>query len=75
MTLKKSKLDIPFAPIERLIKKETGLRVSFSAVESMTEELIYKGKKIGEKAWKIAQHSGRRTVTDKDIKLAYEQFR
>lgn len=72
---RKSKLQIPFAPIERLMKSNTNLRVSADAIESMTEELIRTGKEIGEKAWKIAQHSGRKTVIGSDIKLAYDQLK
>ena len=71
----KSKLIVPFAPVERIMKEATSARISTGAVEAMTEELISFGKKIGDKAWKLAQHSGRKTITGKDIKLAYEQMK
>lgn len=72
--LQKSKLIIPFAPVERMMKENCNARISDSAIEAMTEELITIGKKISEKALKIAKHSGRKTIKDIDIKLAYEQL-
>lgn len=70
----KSKYAIPFAPVERLIKLYSTQRVSQHAVEALTEELITRGKKIATYAWDIAQHSGRKTITKKDISIAYNQF-
>ena len=67
--LQKSKLIIPFAPIERLMKDNCNARISDTAIETMTEELITIGKKVSEKAWKMARHSGRKTVQSTDIKL------
>jgi len=72
--LRKSKLIIPFAPVEELMKENTNLKVSKDAVEALTEELIYFGKKVSEKAWELAKHSGRKTIKDSDIKLAYEHL-
>lgn len=74
MAGKKSKLMIPFYPVELLMKEHSTLRVADKAVVAMTEELIKQGKKISDKAWQIALHSGRRTITDSDIRLASEQL-
>ena len=73
MAGKKSKLLVPFYPVELLMKNQTSLRVSDKAVVSMTEELIRYGKKISDKAWQIALHTGRRTITNQDIALSHEQ--
>ena len=70
----KSKMSIPFAPVEREIKKSTTQRVSAGAVEQATEELVRRGKKITEKAWDLAKHSGRKTLKAEDIKLAYDHY-
>jgi histone H3/H4 len=70
----KSQYAIPFAPVERLIKIYSTQRVSQQAVEALTEELIIRGKNISKYAWDIAQHSGRTTITKKDISIAYNQF-
>lgn len=56
------------------MRENTNLKISAKSTEALTEELILRGKKISELAWKIAQNSGRKTVVDKDIKLAYEQL-
>jgi len=72
--IRKSRLDVPFAPIEKIMKNSTNLRISSPAVERLTEEIISKGKKIGARALMIAQNSGRKTVNDKDIKLAFEHI-
>lgn len=70
---RKSKLILPYAPVNSLLKKNSNQRISTGAVEALTEELIKRGKQISERAYDIAQHSGRKTVLDKDITLAYEQ--
>ena len=70
----KSKMSIPFAPVEREIKKSTTQRVSAGAVEQATEEMIRRAKKITEKAWDLAKHSGRKTLKAEDIKLAHDHY-
>jgi DNA-binding protein len=70
----KSELSIPFAPIEREIKKNTTQRVSADAVKQATEEIISIGKKITLKAIDLSKHSGRKTLKNKDIKLSYEYY-
>jgi histone H3/H4 len=71
----KSKLLIPFAPIESLLKTHSKQRVSTTATESLTYELLRIGKQVSTKALDFAKHSGRQTVTGKDIKLAYDTRR
>jgi histone H3/H4 len=71
----KSKLLIPFAPVENLLKGHSKQRVSVTATESLTYELLRIGKQISMKALDFAKHSGRQTITGKDIQLAYDTRR
>lgn len=75
MAGKKSALIIPFNPVEKIMKSQTALRVSDKAVIAMTEECIKFGKDISKKAWELALHAGRRTITDKDVNLASEYMK
>ena len=61
---------IPLAAMEKLLKKCGAARVSEDAKEAMKEVLENYGEQIGEKAIRLAQHSGRKTVKGADIKLA-----
>lgn len=70
----KSKLIVPFAPIEREMKKFTTQRVSAEAVEEMTEAIIKIGKKISMSAYDLAKHTGRKTLKRQDITLAKDYY-
>lgn len=61
---------IPLAAMEKLLKKCGAERVSEDAKEAMKELLETYGEQIGEKAVRIAQHSGRKTVKGSDIKIS-----
>ncbi len=61
---------IPKAPVGRILMKSGAKRVSDSAMKAFAEVLTEIGEEIGSKAVKIAQHSGRKTVKEGDIKLA-----
>lgn len=51
--------------------REAGaLRVSDDAKEALAELLEVKAVEIAQEAKKLAEHAGRKTVTDKDIRLA-----
>ena len=50
----KSKLLIPFAPVESLLKENSKQRVSTTATESLTYELLRIGKQISTKALDFA---------------------
>ena len=63
---------LPRAPVGRLIVKAGAQRVSATAIETLAEIMTELGEKISERAIKIAQHSGRKTVKGSDIKLAYK---
>lgn len=61
---------LPLAAMEKLLKKCGAARVSEDAKVAMKEVLEDYGEQIGQKAVRVAQHSGRKTVKGPDIKLA-----
>ncbi len=63
---------LPIAVMEQLLKEAGCLRVSDDAKIALKEYLEKEAKKLGKKAWQLAQHAGRRTVQGEDIKLATE---
>lgn len=56
--------------VERLIRKAGAGRVSMKAVDALREAMEDYAVSISRKAVELAEHSGRKTVTDQDIKLA-----
>lgn len=61
---------LPLAAMEKLLKKCGAARVSEDAKQAMKEVLEEYGEQVGQKAVRVAQHSGRKTVKGTDIKLA-----
>lgn len=64
---------IPKAPVARILINAGAKRVSQDGVDAFTEVLTKIAEDISERAVKIAQHSGRKTIHDTDIKLAAKQ--
>jgi len=61
---------IPKAPLARIIQRAGAKRVSADAADAFAEVLTEIALEIGEKAVKIAHHSGRKTVHEGDVTLA-----
>jgi histone H3/H4 len=68
---------IPVAPIDRLIRKAAvsdKIRVSDKGSERLAKILEDVGTFLARRASEITEHSGRKTITDKDIDLVYKQW-
>ncbi len=65
---------IPVAPIDRLIRKAGAGRVSDKGAEKLAQILEEIGENLARSAFEITEHTGRKTITDKDIELAYRQW-
>ena len=61
---------ISVSAMEKLLKKAGAERVSDDAKEQLAEYLQEQTIKIGEKAWRLAQHAHRKTIKSVDIKEA-----
>ena len=67
-------MEIPKAPIERIIRKAGAERVSAEAVEALVEYLEEISIRTSRLAIKVARHAGRKTVHYEDIKLAQKEM-
>ena len=61
---------IPKAPFARILLNAGARRVSAEAVDAFADVITDIAEEISTRAAKIAQHSGRKTIQDGDIKLA-----
>ncbi|NHJ04091.1 MAG: histone [Candidatus Heimdallarchaeota archaeon] len=75
MSLRRSKTELPLAPIERIIKETTNLLVSESASIELREVLLDIAEQISLDAAELAVFSKRKTVKDRDIALAYKNMK
>ena len=67
---KKKKAGFASARVEKLIRNAGAFRVSADATYRLNEILTDYGTNIAKYAVEIAQHSGRKTVQEPDIRLA-----
>ena len=68
-------MEIPKAPIERIIRKAGAERVSDEAVEALVEHIEDIAVKTSRLAITVARHAGRKTVQYEDIKLAEKEMK
>ncbi|KXA88990.1 histone [candidate division MSBL1 archaeon SCGC-AAA259I09] len=62
--------ELPIAAVDRIIRKAGARRVSESAARELAEVLEEYALEIAEEAAELADHAGRKTVRDTDIRLA-----
>ncbi len=63
-------MELPIAPVGRIIKNAGAPRISKGAKEVLAKILEDKGLEIAEVAVKLAKHSGRKTVMKRDVDSA-----
>ena len=61
---------LSYNAMDKIMREAGALRVSDDAKEALAEVLEQKAKEISLEAKKLAEHAGRKTITEKDIRLA-----
>lgn len=64
---------IPLAAMERIIEQAGAERISEDAKEELKKICSELARRYGERSIRFAEHAGRKTVKDEDIKLAVRQ--
>jgi len=67
-------VELPLAAVDRVIRKSGAKRVSEGAASALVEVLEEHAIAIANEAAKLAEHAGRRTVRDVDIRLAAKRI-
>ena len=63
-------MELPIAPVGRILKNNGAQRISDGAKIALAEAIEDYGEKLSKNAIELARHTGRKTITGNDIKLA-----
>ena len=63
-------MELPIAPVSRILKNNGAQRISNNAKIALAEAIEDYGEKLSKEAIELAHHTGRKTITGDDIKLA-----
>jgi histone H3/H4 len=66
----KSRKELPLAPLERILRKAGAKRVSKEAVKQFSMIISDYIFDLSAEAATLAQHAGRKTITDEDVRMA-----
>jgi histone H3/H4 len=63
-------MDLPLAPIERIMRDVGAERISDEAVKALANILKDNAQELTEDAIAMAKHANRKTITAEDIRMA-----
>jgi histone H3/H4 len=66
---------LPKASVDRIIRKAGAERVGDKASVALAVALEEIGLEISRIARELSEHANRKTITDKDVRLAYNQWK
>ncbi len=67
-------MELPLAPVERILRKAGAQRVSEEAKKEMAKAIEEMAVKIAKRASELAKNAGRKTVREEDIKMASQEI-
>jgi histone H3/H4 len=73
--VRRSKTELPLAPVERIMKKTTKMLISEKAAIALREIIEELAEEIALDAGDLAVYSERKTIKKRDIDMAFKQFK
>lgn len=68
----KSDYEMPLAPFERILRQESGFRVSETAAEKLRELVEGLAREIAKVSADMCRHAKRRTIKAEDVEVAFK---